>query len=133
MNRSNARAGEGGGLPKGLSLFRFILFSFILLGGVYGGASLYFNALPIPGDFPPAGAGIPSAQWEPSPLWLPSFSLIKTHTLVTHAADGYRHSSQFGHAAFASLCVFLGMLLFAAIGWILGESVRKWCVRNRGR
>ena len=132
MNRSNARAGEGGGLPKGLSLFRFILFSFILLGGVYGGASLYFNALPIPGDFPPAGQGIPSAYWEPNPLWLPSWILIQEQVLVRHAPDGYRYSSQLGHAAFGSLCIILGMLLFAAIGWSVGEWTRKWWVRNRG-
>ena len=133
MSENSARAGEGGGLPKGLSLFRFILFSCVLLGGVYGGASLYFNALPIPGDIPPPGAGVPSAKWEPSPLWLPSFLLIKMHALVTHSGDGYRYSSQFSHAAFASLCIFLGMILFAAIGWILGESVRKWWVQNRNR
>ena len=125
------RAGEGGGLPKGLSLFRFILFSCVLLGGVYGGASLYFNALPIPGDVPPPGAGIPSADWEPSPLWLPSWVLIRGHVFVRHTLDGYRFSSQLGHAAFGSLSIILGMALFAAIGWIVGEAVRKWWVRNR--
>ena len=130
--KTNARAGEGGGLPKGLSLFRFILFSFIMLGGVYGGASLYFNALPIPGDVPPPGAGVPSAVWEPSPLWLPSWALIQARVLVRHLPDGYRFSSQLGQAAFASLSIILGMLLFAAIGWSLGESVRKWWVKNRG-
>ncbi len=128
--KTNARAGEGGGLPKGLSLFRFILFSFVLLGAIYGGASLYFNALPSPGDLPPRG--VPSAEWEPSPLWLPTFALIKTHALVRRAPDGYRYSSQLGQAAFASLSIILGMALFAVIGWFAGEAARKWWVKNRG-
>jgi len=38
QTESRARAGEGGGLPKGLSLFRFILFSALMLGALYGGA-----------------------------------------------------------------------------------------------
>ena len=128
-----AQAGEGGGLPKGLSLFRFILFSFIMLGGIYGGASLYFNALPILGDIPPHGSGIPSALWEPSPLWLPSWFMIRMGLFVQHTKSGYQYSSQMSQAAFASLSIFLGMLLFGAIGWIFGEMVRKWWVKNRGQ
>ncbi|MEI6231856.1 MAG: hypothetical protein WCT04_02300 [Planctomycetota bacterium] len=126
-----SKAGEGGGLPKGLSLFRFILFSSIMLGGIYGGASMYFNALPIPGDTPPPGMGVPSAMWEPSPVWLPSWLMIRASILVRHDPDGYRYSSQLSQAAFASLCIFLGMLFFGAIGWNVGEAVRTWWVRNR--
>ena len=124
------RAGEGGGaLPKGLSLFRFVLFSCVMLGGVYGAASLYFNALPFPGDVPPAG--VASAQWQPSALWLPSFALIKLNVNVLHTPDGYRFSSQLGHAAFASLSIFIGMAMGFALGWIIGEKIRKHHVANR--
>ena len=126
-----SKAGEGGGLPKGMSLFRFILFSFVMLGGVYGGASLYFNALPKYRDIPPPGAGIPSAQWQPSPLWLPSWAMIRGHVFVLHDADGYLYSSKLGQAAFASLNIIAGMALFGALGWTLGEGVRKRWVRNR--
>ena len=128
--KPRAQAGEGGGLPKGLSLFRFILFSLLMLGALYGGASLYFNALPKPGDFPPNG--IPSAQWEPSPLWAPSWILIKAGVFVQHDADGYRFTSQLGQAGFASASIVLGILIFAGIGWFAGEAMRKWWVRNRG-
>jgi hypothetical protein len=127
----HARAGEGGGLPKGLSLFRFVLFSFLMLGAAYGGTSLHFNALPLPGDVPPNG--IPSAQWEPSPLWSPSWLLIKAGVFVRHDADGYRFTSKLGQAAFASLSIVLGIVMFAALGWIAGEVARKWWVQNRGR
>lgn len=130
--KTNAKAGEGGGLPKGLSLFRFILFSFIMLGGIYGGASLYFNALPILGDIPPHGMGIPSAFWEPSAVWLPSWMMIHAGLFVRHTKSGYQYESQMSQAAFASLSIFLGMLLFGAIGWIFGEMMRKWWVKNRG-
>jgi hypothetical protein len=127
----SARAGEGGGLPKGLSLFRFILFSFMMLGAIYGGASLYFNALPLPGDIPPNG--IPAAQWEPSPLWLPSWMLLKAQIFTRREPDGYRYTSQLGYAAFASFSVIAGLLIFAAMGWLFGESMRKWWVANRSR
>jgi len=102
-----------------------------MLGAIYGGASLYINALPIPGDTPPHG--IPSAQWEPSPLALPSWILIKAGVFVRRGADGYRFTSALGHAAFGSLSVVLGMFFFAIVGWIVGEIVRKWWVINRGR
>ena len=124
------RAGEGGGaLPKGLSLFRFVLFTCVLLGGIYGGAALYFNGLPIPGDVPPGG--VPSAQWQPSPLWLPSFAMLKLNVCVQRAPDGYRFTSQLGHAAFASLSIFLGMLMGFALGWVVGEKIRKRHVARR--
>jgi len=53
-----------------------VLFSSVMLGAIYGGASLYFNTLPMPGDFPPDG--VPSARWEPSAIWLPSWSIIES-------------------------------------------------------
>src|ERR1700719_1433858 len=93
------RAGEGGGLPKGLSLFRFVLFSALMLGGVYGGASLYFNEPPAPGDIPPHG--IPAAQWQPNPLWLPSYAAIELGIGVKPSSEGYVFTGRRGHALYA--------------------------------
>ena len=124
-----SRAGEGGGLPKGLSLFRFILFSSIMLGSCYGGAAIYFNAPPPPGDIPPHG--VPSAQWEPSPLWLPSFLVIKFNLGVKPSPLGYVYSGRSGQAIFGSVAILFGMLIFGVIGWFGGEQVRRWVVRKR--
>lgn len=123
------RAGEGGGLPKGLSLFRFILFSALMLGGVYGAASLYFNEPPVPGDIPPHG--VPSAQWQPSPLWFPSYLAIELGIGVRRAADGYVFSGRMGHAYYAVSSLFIAMLMLALIGWFGGEAIRKYAVRKR--
>lgn len=101
-----------------------------MTGAIYGGGALYFNAPPLPGDVPPAGA--PSAQWEPSPLWLPTFCLMKAHVFIARAPDGYRFASQLGHAGYASLSIALGMAIGFVLGWIVGERVRKWWLVNRG-
>jgi hypothetical protein len=129
MSPQRARAGEGGGLPKGLSLFRFILFSALMLGGIYGGVSLYFNEPPPPGDVPPHG--VPSAQWQPSPLWLPSYIAIALKIGVSRSADGYVFSGRMGHASYAVSSLFFGMALLGLIGWFGGEAIRKYAVRKR--
>jgi len=123
------RAGEGGGLPKGLSLFRFILFSFVMLGGVYGGVSLFFNTPPRPGDKPPGG--VPSAEWQPSPLWLPAFITIKSGIGVQATPLGYVFSGRLGRAIGGSATIFWGMLIGGIAGWFIGESVRRYAVRKR--
>src|SRR3954463_3313581 len=92
----SARAGEGGGLPKGLSLFRFIFFSSLMLGACYGGAAIYFGSPPPPGDVPPHG--IPAAQWEPNALWLPSFIPLKLNLGLKPSALGYVYQGRSGQA-----------------------------------
>jgi hypothetical protein len=125
------RAGEGGGaLPKGLSLFRFILFSFLMSGAVYGGAGLYFNAPPRAGDVPPRG--LPAAQWEPNPAWLPNFLALKIGIGVRRETDGYHFSGSAGYALYGSASIVFGILIFGVIGWFLGEFIRKQVVRRRG-
>ncbi|HYG75585.1 MAG TPA: hypothetical protein VEK08_11330 [Planctomycetota bacterium] len=124
-----SRAGEGGGLPKGLSLFRFILFSSLMLGGVYGGACIYFDPVPRAGDVPPRG--IPAAQWQPSPLFLPSYMAISLRLGIEPSPKGYVFTGRMGPALYATASVFFGMLLGAAIGWVGGEAIRKWAVRKR--
>ena len=124
-----ARAGEGGGLPKGLSLFRFILFSSLLLGALYGGLSLHFNAPPPEGDTPPNG--VPAAQWQPSPLWLPAYAAIKGGIGIVHGPSGYVFSSRLGYALHAVACTVIGILSIGLIGWFGGEAIRKWAVRKR--
>lgn len=124
-----ARAGEGGGLPKGLSLFRFILFSSVLLGALYGGLSLHFNTPPAIGDTPPGG--VASSEWQPNPIWLPSYVALKMNVGVTHTVAGYLYSSRLGYALHATASLIFGMALLGAIGWFGGEAVRKWAVRKR--
>jgi hypothetical protein len=128
-DKPKSRAGEGGGLPKGLSLFRFILFSSLMTGAVYGGASLYYNAPPPPGDRPPGGT--PSAEWAPSPLLLPSFITIKFGIGVRHTPTGYVVTGRLGNALYASTSIFIGIIIVGAIGWFAGEAVRRWAVRKR--
>lgn len=123
------RAGEGGGLPKGLSLFRFILFSCLMTGALYGGASLYFNTPPLPGDSPPGE--IPAAQWQPSPLWLPSFIAFQLRIGVRPSPIGYVFTGRMGHAAHGSASIFFGILLLGGVGWFAGETIRKAAVRKR--
>lgn len=126
-----AQAGEGGGLPKGLSLFRFILFSFLMLGAVYGGASLWFDAPPPPGDVPPRG--VAAAQWQPSPLWLPSYIAIRLRIGVQPSAQGYVFSSRAGRAFFASSTIAIGILLLGTVGWFGGERIRRAAIQRRSR
>jgi hypothetical protein len=124
------RAGEGqAALPKGLSLFRFILFSALMLGALYGGCGLYFNQPPPPGDIAPDGSS--AAQWQPSVLWLPSWLLLHAGVFAGRGADGYRFSSPLGLAAYSSLNVMLGIVLVGAAGWIVGERTRQWWIRHR--
>lgn len=123
------KAGEGGGLPKGLSLFRFILFSSLMLGAIYGGVSLYFNSPPPPGDIPPTG--VPSSQWEPSPAWLPSFVALKLNVGTTRTPAGYVFSGRLGYAIFACASIVMGIVILGAAGWIGGEAIRRETVRRR--
>ena len=124
-----ARAGEGGGLPKGLSLFRFILFSALLLGALYGGLSLYFNSPPPPGDRPPHG--VVAADWEPSAIWFPAFATIKLRVGVAHRIDGYYFATPLGRAVHAGATILLGMALFGLAGWFGGEQIRRNAVARR--
>jgi len=129
MNGKRGAAGEGGGLPKGLSLFRFIFFSCVMLGSVYGAASLYFNTPPLPGDISPQG--VPAAQWSPSPLWLPSYVAYKCQLGVRHINAGYIFVGRLGRATYGSSSIFLGMLILGVTGWISGELIRRAVVRRR--
>lgn len=124
-----AGEGGGGGLPKGLSLFRFILFSSLMLGALYGGASLFFNAPPRAGDIPPRG--VPAAQWEPSPLWLPSFLALKLGIGSSRTPLGYVFTGASGHALYAMVSVIFGIFIVGGIGWIAGEAIRREVVRRR--
>lgn len=120
---ASAGAGEGSKLPKGLSLFRFILFSALMLGAVYGGVSLYFNSPPLPGDIPPNG--IPSAQWTPNPIWLPSFLAMKFQLGIHPSEIGYIFTGRLGHAIYGSASILLGIILLGGAGWIAGENIRR--------
>jgi len=100
-----------------------------MLGGCYGGAAIYFNSPPPPGDSPPHG--VPSAQWEPTPLWLPSFLAIKLNLGVKPSPLGYVYSSRSGQAVFGSIAILIGMLICGLIGWFGGEQIRRWSVRKR--
>src|SRR5262245_61843385 len=123
------RAGEGGGLPKGLSLFRFVLFSCIMLGAVYGGASLYFNEPPPPNGSLPDGSQ--SWNWRPSPLWLPTYLLMKLEWFITLTKSGYVFRTRMAYASFSSFSLVLGMALGFFFGWFAGERARKWWVVHR--
>jgi hypothetical protein len=124
-----ARAGEGGGLPKGLSLFRFILFSMVMAGALYGGVSLSYNAPPPPGDIAPNGAS--AAEWSPNPAWLPAFAAIKLHIGVAATPRGYVFSSRIGYALHAVTSIVFGMGIGGLAGWFGGEAVRRWAVQKR--
>ena len=100
-----------------------------MAGAVYGGVSLYYNAPPPPGDVPPVG--VPSAQWSPSPLWLPSFITIKTGIGVRHTPVGYVVNGRMGHALYAAASIFIGILIVGVIGWFAGEAIRRWAVLKR--
>ena len=117
-------AGEGGRLPRGLSLFRFVLFSSLMLGACYGGASLYFDA--------PPPAGTPAAAaWSPSPLWLPAFLSLHAGLGITKTSAGYAFAGRGGSALFAGTTLVWGLLLGGAAGWWGGERVRQYVVRRR--
>lgn len=122
-------AGEGGHLPRGLSLFRFILFSFLMLGAAYGGAALYFDAPPPPGYEAPSG--LRAAAWEPSPVWLPTYAALKLGVGVAHGPEGYVFSSRLGHAAHAGCAIALGIALGGLAGWCAGESIRRAYLRRK--
>jgi len=124
-------AGEGGRLPRGLSLFRFFLFCGLMLGALYGGASLYFNSAPPPGYTNPQNER--AADWQPSPLWLPSWMLFKLQLGVAHTEDGYAFRSPAGHALFGSLGILIGILLGGTLGWTVGEQARRHVLRKRAR
>jgi hypothetical protein len=124
-----AGEGGGGGLPKGLSLFRFILFSSLMLGAIYGGASLYFDSPPRAGDIPPRG--LPSSQWEPSPLWLPAFLALKLGIGAHRTPDGYVFSGAAGYALYGMVSIVFGIFIVGGVGWVAGEAIRREVVRRR--
>jgi len=68
------------------------------LAAFYGGASLYFNEPPAPGDIPPHG--VPAAQWRPNPLWLPSYAAIELGIGVRPSADGFIFTGRMGRALY---------------------------------
>jgi hypothetical protein len=124
-------AGEGGRLPRGLSLFRFFLFSGLMLGAVYGGASLYFASPPVPGYIP--AEGVSSAQWSPSPLWLPGFLSIHGKLGVAWTPAGYAFRGSLGRALFGMSTIAMGILLGGVVGWIVGERVRRYVLKIKHR
>ncbi len=123
-------AGEGGRLPRGLSLFRFFLFSGLMLGALYGGAALYWGAPPIPGYVGPGSTS--AASWAPSPWWLPVFLGLHAGIGVEHSAMGFQYRGRAGHACFAAAAMALGVLCGGTLGWISGEQARRMLVRRLG-
>lgn len=122
-------AGEGGRLPRGLSLFRFFLFSALMLGAAYGGAALYFGSPPPPGY---ASAGAPPARaWSPSPIWLPVFVCLHARVGVEETEGGYAFRGPAGRALFGSAAIGFGILCGGAVGWVVGEQVRRQAVRRK--
>jgi hypothetical protein len=124
-----AGEGGGGGLPKGLSLFRFILFSSLMLGAIYGAASLYFDSPPRAGDIPPRG--LPAALWEPNPLLLPGFLALKLGVGTHRTPDGYVFSGAAGYALYGMVSIVFGIFIVGGIGWVAGEAIRREMVRRR--
>ena len=102
-----------------------------MLGAIYGGASLWLDAPPMPGDHPPGG--IAAAQWQPSPAWLPSFLSIRLGIGIQPTPEGYVFTGRSGHALFGSATIVFGMLLFGILGWFGGEVIRKVVVRRERR
>lgn len=124
-------AGEGGRLPMGLALFRFFLFGFLMLGAVYGGASLYRGGPPPRGLVTPGG--VLPATWEPSPVWFPSFLTIKAGMGVTRLSSGYAFRGPLGYAFYGAAAITIGILLGGAVGWLVGEAARRHVIRRRER
>lgn len=100
-----------------------------MLGVLYGGASLYFNAPPPPGDIPPRG--IPAAEWEPNVFWLPSWLALKLGIGARRTALGYLFAGRAEHALYGSASIVIGIVMMGFIGWVAGEAIRKWAVRRR--
>lgn len=121
-------AGEGGRLPKGLSLFRFFLFSGLMLGAAYGGAALYFGGPPWPGAKIPGE--VPAAEWRPSPIWLPVFAAVHSGAGVKHTDRGYAFEGRGGQAVFGLVAMALGILAGGAAGWGVGEAARRYILSH---
>lgn len=122
-------AGEGSSLPRGLSVFRFILFTCLMLGAAYAGLGLYLDAVPPPG-YVPLG-GVPASAWEPSPLWLPGYLMVKLGVGLRHTPEGYVFTGQLGYASFGAGAMALGILLGGCVGWFVGERVRQIILKRR--
>jgi hypothetical protein len=112
---------------------RFILL-FALPGVVYGIVSAYMNQNPFFGWFSATVDHISkidyAAQWEPSPVWLPSYLHSQAGVGMSHTRGlGYYFSSFFGWLVFylgsvliaAAPCAALGALASAAAGGRAGR------------
>ena len=124
-------AGEGGRLPRGLSLFRFFLFSGLMLGAAYGGLALYKGSPPVPG-FHVQGAPHP-ADWSPAPWWLPVFVGLHARIGVERTAAGFLYRGRAGHACFGAAAVAIGIFCGGVLGWVTGEQARRYVVRRYGK
>ncbi|MCW8132724.1 MAG: hypothetical protein KIS92_20425 [Planctomycetota bacterium] len=122
-------AGEGSSLPRGLSVFRFILFSSLMLGAGYAGLSLWAGSPPPPGYIPVGET--PASAWEPSPAYLPVYAMLKLRLGARHTPEGYVYNGQLGYALFGAGAMTLGILLGGVLGWIAGERVRQEILRRR--
>ncbi|MBI3830512.1 MAG: hypothetical protein HY291_13410 [Planctomycetes bacterium] len=126
---AKAGAGEGSSLPRGLSVFRFVLFSGLLLGAAYAGLALALGSPPPPGYVTVYEA--PASEWQPSPIWLPVYLLIKAGVGVRHTPEGYVFTGQLGYALFGGGAMTVGILLGGLAGWFAGERIRQRILRKR--
>lgn len=124
-------AGEGAQLPRGLSLFRFVLFSGLMLGAVYGGLALHYSMPPPVGYQSPQG--LQAKAWEPSPGWLPAWIMVKARLGISRTAEGYSFKSQSMHALFGSGTMVLGILMGGVVGWLGGDRARQKYLEKRAR
>jgi hypothetical protein len=105
---------------------------FILLGLIYGHFSAVFNQnpyYPVPGQHGATEENKGEAwNWQPSPLWLPSYLLCKVPRNgfgVTHTKSGYLFRSQADRIVYFGSSIILGGLIGCFAGSAIHSTTRK--------
>lgn len=100
----------------------------VFAGGFYGFLAAYYNQNPY---YPPVGSETSSKEqmfkawdWEPSPVWFPSYFLCKIPRNgfgIRHTRSGYVFLAQDERVIYFTASTFIGM----AFSVILGMGIRK--------